>query len=51
MAEVKNKPDLPIYEPEKVRKEKGFSTGTGFFISNEGHMITNYHVIRNANKK
>ena len=49
MAEVKNKPDLPIYEPEKVRKEKGFSTGTGFFISNEGHMITNYHVIRNAN--
>ena len=50
MAEVKNKPDLPIYEPEKVRKEKGFSTGTGFFISNEGHMITNYHVIKNANK-
>lgn len=50
MAEVKNKPELPIYEPEKVRKEKGFSTGTGFFISQEGHMITNYHVIKNSNK-
>ena len=49
MAEVQDKPELPIYEPEKVRKEKGFSTGTGFFISNDGHMITNYHVIKNAN--
>jgi len=50
MSEVKNKPKLPIYEPEKVRKKKGYSTGTAFFISNDGHMITNYHVIKNSNK-
>jgi len=50
MQDVQDKPKLPIYEPEKVRKEKGFSTGTGFFISAEGHMITNYHVIANAKK-
>ena len=48
MEQSKSKPKLPIYEPEKVRKKKGYSTGTGFFISNDGHMITNYHVIRNA---
>jgi S1-C subfamily serine protease len=25
------------------------STGTGFFVSNSGHLITNYHVIENSN--
>lgn len=40
---------LPVYRPGEVRKEKGFATGTGFAISNSGHIITNYHVIDGAN--
>jgi S1-C subfamily serine protease len=47
--EVKNKPKIEIYEPEKVRKEKGYNTGTGFVISKDGYMITNYHVINESN--
>ena len=35
MEQSKSKPKLPIYEPEKVRKKKGYSTGTGFFISKD----------------
>ena len=50
MSEVKDKPDLPIYEPEKVRKEKGFSTGTAFFITDNGYLMTNHHVVNNSNK-
>ncbi|MEC9344832.1 MAG: serine protease [Pseudomonadota bacterium] len=42
---VAEKPDLPVYRPKETRKEKGFSTGTGFFISASGHAITNFHVI------
>jgi len=35
------KPDLPpIYKPKETRKEKGFNTGTGFFVSNDGYLIT-----------
>lgn len=42
------KPELPIYRPKEVRKEKGFATGTGFFVSSEGHFVTNFHVIDGA---
>jgi len=40
-----SKPSLPVYKPKETRKEKGFSTGTGFFVSDQGHLITNFHVI------
>ncbi len=43
------RPDLPPpYKPKEVRKEKGFSTGTGFFISSNGYLVTNYHVIEDS---
>jgi S1-C subfamily serine protease len=45
---VKNKPNLPVYRPKEVRKEKGYSTGTGFFVTHDGIMVTNYHVIEDA---
>lgn len=49
LAVAKERPELPpIYVPKQVRKEKGYSTGTGFFVTNEGYLITNYHVIEDA---
>jgi S1-C subfamily serine protease len=42
------KPELPRYDPASLRREKGFSTGTGFFVTAEGHLITSFHVIEGA---
>lgn len=47
-AQVAKNPDLPVYRPKEFRKEKGFSTGTGFFVTNDGYMVTNFHVIDGA---
>lgn len=44
------KPDLPTYNPEKVRAERGFSTGTGFVIADGGYILTNYHIVEGADK-
>src|SRR5690606_18101156 len=45
---AENKPPLPGYEPKEAKKEKGFATGTGFFVSDRGHLLTNFHVIEDA---
>ncbi len=38
---------LPV-PPGEERKEKGFSTGTGFFVSRDGYIISAFHVIQDA---
>jgi S1-C subfamily serine protease len=48
LPEISKFEKLPTYEPKKVRKEKGYSIGTGFFVSASGHLITNFHVIEDA---
>jgi S1-C subfamily serine protease len=45
---AEKKPALPGYEPKEAKKEKGFATGTGFFVSDRGHILTNYHVVEEA---
>jgi S1-C subfamily serine protease len=34
--------------PEEERKQKGYSAGTGFFVSRNGYIISAYHVLRDA---
>ncbi len=47
--QIAERPSLPSYDPKAVRKEKGYATGTGFFVTNDGYLITNFHVIDGAN--
>lgn len=47
---VAAKPELPVYRPKETRKEIGYSTGTGFLVTFEGHMLTNFHVIEDASE-
>jgi S1-C subfamily serine protease len=45
---VADNPKLPAYRPKEVRRERGFSTGTGFFVTTGGLLVTNFHVVEDA---
>lgn len=47
-TEVASKPDLPVYKPREERKKRGYATGTGFFVSADGHVLTNHHVVEGS---
>ncbi len=34
--------------PKEARKQKGYSVGTGFFVSRQGYVVSAYHVIEDA---
>lgn len=44
-------PNKPVIVEEKIEdsKKSVLSFGTGFFVSKKGHIITNFHVVRNSN--
>jgi len=46
--QVASKPNLPVYRPRETRQENGFNTGTGFFVTRSGHLVTNFHVVQDA---
>lgn len=33
---------------EPARKQEGVTTGTGFFVSDSGHVVTNFHVVQQS---
>jgi S1-C subfamily serine protease len=42
----------PVARPEPTQpppQAKGGSSGTGFFVSSQGHILTNHHVVENCN--
>lgn len=45
---VADRPEFPVYRPKEARREKGFATGTGFLVSTNGHIVTNFHVVEDA---
>jgi S1-C subfamily serine protease len=49
-AAVASHPSLPAYRPKEHRESKGYATGTGFFVTADGVLVTNYHVIEGASQ-
>lgn len=43
-------PMLPSPEDASEHAGRGLSTGTGFFVSWDGHLVTNHHVVRAASR-
>src|SRR3989338_2540671 len=50
LAKNEGKPNLPEYNPKETRKQIGFATGTGFIISEDGYLLTNFHVVEGSDK-
>ncbi len=40
---------LPNKKTKKTSKSKGGSSGSAFFVTNKGHIVTNYHVVKGCN--
>ena len=40
----------PVERAPQPPKKQGFTTGTGFFVSSEGHFVTNAHVVADCTK-
>jgi S1-C subfamily serine protease len=44
------RPELPVYRPRETRRKIGFSTGTGFLVTADGYLVTNFHVIEDSSQ-
>jgi S1-C subfamily serine protease len=48
LRKVADKPPLYIYSRDVAEEERGLSTGTGFYVTTDGVIITSYHAIEGA---